>query len=67
MCRVDAWSGGGLLGGMSPNAHSLAGHFIEAAWRVQKRGLLECKGVASWVSGRDAEMKIEVRDAYEDL
>lgn len=66
MCRVDIWSGAGLLGGTSPNAHSLAGHFIEAAWRVLRRGLLECYGVASWVSGRDAEMELEVQDVYED-
>lgn len=51
---------------MSPNAHSQAGHFIEAVWRVLKRGLLGCKGVAGWVSGRDAEMEIGVQDVYED-
>lgn len=59
-------SGAGLLSGTSPNAHFQAGHFIEAAWRVLKRGLLGCKGVAGWVSGRDAEMEVGVQDIYED-
>lgn len=40
---------------------------MEAMWEVLKRGLLECKDVASWASGRDAEMEIGVQDIYEDL
>lgn len=59
-------SGADLLSGLSPNAHSQAGPFIEAAWKVLERGLLGFKGVSRWVSGRDAEMEIGVQDVYED-
>lgn len=55
---VELTSGTGLLSGTSPNAHFQAGHFIEAAWRVLKRGLLGCKAVADWVSGRVLRWKL---------
>lgn len=59
MC-VELTSGAALLSGWSPNAHSQAGPFIEAAWKALKRSLL---GFRVWPDGflADAEMETGVR------